>query len=243
MKRQQIRNLLLLIALLLFPVTMWYFSPAIIMAGLAQHILSGSFFVFTAMLIFSMFFGRVFCGYLCPAGGLQECIATVNNKPAKAGKRDYIKFVIWVIWLLVLAFFFFTGKGAVTIDFFFMTTHGISVAEVVNYITYYMVILLLFLPALIHGRRATCHYICWMAPFMIIGSKIGQKLHLPQLHITAEADKCISCQKCNKNCPMGLNVTSLIQKKGSTLSSECINCGKCVDNCPNKTLSYSFKWK
>lgn len=30
MKRQKIRKLFLLISLLLFPVTMWYFSPAVI---------------------------------------------------------------------------------------------------------------------------------------------------------------------------------------------------------------------
>ena len=38
MKRQHIRKLCLLIALLLFPITMWYFSPAIIsMAMMEGH--------------------------------------------------------------------------------------------------------------------------------------------------------------------------------------------------------------
>ena len=43
-----------------------------------------------------------------------------------------------------------------------------------------------------------------MAPFMIIGSKVGQFLHIPQLHIEADKSKCISCKKCNSVCPMGV---------------------------------------
>ncbi len=71
MKRQTIRKTLIFISFLLFPVTMWYFSPYLIIQALSQHILNGSFWVFLAMLVLSMFCGRVWCGYLCPAGGLQ----------------------------------------------------------------------------------------------------------------------------------------------------------------------------
>lgn len=35
------------------------------------------------------------CGHLCPAGGLQECAMRVKDDPAKQGKRDKIKYVIW----------------------------------------------------------------------------------------------------------------------------------------------------
>ena len=56
--------------------------------------------------------------------------------------------------------------------------------------------MLLVLPALIHGRRASCHYICWMAPFMVIGSSVGRLLHFPQLHIEADRDACFDvCPK------------------------------------------------
>lgn len=243
MKRQKIRKLILLISLLLFPVTIWYFSPAIIMNALLKHIINGSFIVFSAMLVFSMFFGRVFCGYLCPAGGLQECVMQVNDNKAKGGWRNYIKFVIWIVWLVILVIFYLSGKGAISIDPFFMTDHGISVSEITDFIIYYMVVALLFIPALIHGRRASCHYLCWMAPFMIVGSKVGKALHIPQLHVVADTEKCISCGKCNKNCPMSLDVKELIKENKNICNSECINCGSCVDSCPNKTLKYSMKWK
>lgn len=229
--------------MLLFPLTIWYFSPAIIMMALAKHILNGSFFVFLGMFVFSMFGGRLICGFLCPVGGMQECVAEVNNKTIKAGKKDYIKFGIWTIWLCALGYFFFSGTGDIIIEFTYLTTYGISVAEITDYITYYMVITLVLLPALIHGKRATCHYICWMSPFMIIGSKLGQKLHFPQLHVKADVSRCTSCKACTKACSMGIDVEQLVKKNSNICHRECINCGKCVDACPNKTLSYSFKWK
>lgn len=222
---------------------MWYFSPAIISMAFAQRIMNGSFFVFMALLFGSVFFGRIFCAYLCPAGGLQECAALVNDKNAKQGKRNAIKFVIWFIWIVLLVVLFALGQNHVTIDFFFMTDHGISIAQIYNYVIYYGIILLLLLPALFHGKRATCHYICWMAPFMIIGEKLGQLLHFPQLHITAEKEKCISCGQCQKACPMSLPVKDIVQTQENFWNTECIQCGACIDSCPKQVLRYSMKAK
>ena len=243
MKRQTVRKALLLISLLLFPVTMWYFSPYLIIRAASEHILNGSFIVFCLMFVCSMFMGRVWCGYLCPAGGLSECAISVNDKTPKQGWRSNIKFVIWAIWVLAVVVTFILGKNNVTINFFYMTDHGISVTEIYNYIIYYGVIFLLLVPALFHGRRAACHYICWMAPFMIIGSKVGQFLHVPQLHIKANKASCISCKKCNRVCPMGLDVERMVAEGTGDKCLECIQCGACVDNCGKKVLEYSFGQK
>ena len=130
-----------------------------------------------------------------------------------------------------------------TIDIFYMTDHGVSVTEIHNYIIYYGVLLILVLPTLFGGKRGACHYICWMAPFMVIGSTIGRILHLPQLHIEANKDKCVSCKKCNRVCPMGLDVEAMVRKNENHKCSECIQCGACVDNCPNKAVEYKFMWR
>lgn len=241
--RQRIRKTTLLISLLLFPITMWYFSPYIIINAAMEHVINGSFIVFVVMLIFSVFFGRVWCGYLCPAGGLQECALRINDNPARQGKRDKIKYVIWIIWICAVITTFVLGKNDVTIDPFYMTDHGISIASIYNYVIYYGVIFLLLMPALIHGRRAACHYICWMAPFMVIGSSIGRLLHLPQLHIEADKDKCISCGKCSRACPMGHDVKKLVAEGRNAECTECIQCGACIDECPKSVLKYQFTWK
>lgn len=49
MKRQKIRKLLLILSLLLFPVTLYYFSPALIFDAGMKGVINGSFLVFAAM--------------------------------------------------------------------------------------------------------------------------------------------------------------------------------------------------
>ena len=240
MKRKNVRKLLLIISMLLFPITIWYFSPYLIIQGAMEGIITGSFIVFVCMLIGSVFFGRLFCSYLCPMGGLQECLQQVNAKAAKQGRRDYIKYGIWVMWIIAIVLCFVFRKQEITIDFFYMTNHGISISEIYSYVIYYGVIVLVLIPAVVCGKRSFCHYICWMAPFMAIGTKVREVLHLPGLHIASQKDKCISCKKCNQSCPMGLNVVELIEKEKG-FGTECIQCGACVDNCPKKALSYQVK--
>lgn len=128
--RQKVRKALLIIAMLLFPVTMWYFSPYLIIQAASEHIVNGSFIVFVSMFILSIFLGRVWCGYLCPAGGVQECVSMCNDKPAEGGWRYKIKYVIWVLWITGIIVTFILSKGDIRIDPFYMTDHGISISQI-----------------------------------------------------------------------------------------------------------------
>ena len=240
MKRQNVRKLILIISMLLFPVTIWYMSPYLIIQGAMEGIVTGSFIVFALMLFGAVLFGRLFCGWICPMGGMQECLFAVNEKSPKQGWKNNIKYVIWTVWIITVIVCFLFRKKEITIDFFYMTDHGISVTEICNYVIYYGVIVLILIPAVLWGKRVFCHYFCWMAPFMVIGTKIRHLLHLPGIHIVSEKEKCISCKKCNQKCPMQLNVVELV-KDNRDFGTECIQCGACVDNCPKKALSYGFK--
>lgn len=240
MKRQKVRLFVLLLALLFFPITIWYFSPYLIIMGATQGIITGSFIIFCLLFLTSIFTGRVFCGYLCPMSGLQECLSYVNDKKPKQGFRNYIKYVIWSIWIVGIALCFINQKNEIQINFLYQTDHGISVSNIYAYVIYYGVILFVLIPAVLFGKRVFCHYFCWMAPFMILGTKVRKVLHLPGLRIRAKKDECISCNKCNQKCPMALEVSQMA-KKGEIISNECIQCGTCIDNCPKKVLYYSMK--
>ena len=242
MKLQTFRKFLITFSMLLFPITIYYFSPyLIIMAGM-QHIINGSFIVFTLMFILGMFFGRLWCGFLCPTGGFSECFERFSPKNPKQGWRNYLKYGIWVVWLLGVIICHVLGKGDYTIQPFFMTDHGISISNIYSYVIYYGIVILFLIPAIIHGKRANCHYICWMAPFMIMGYKAGRLLHLPQLKIKTMRDSCIACGACNKICPMSLDVKKLVadEKRDELRTSECILCGECISTCPKKVLFYKI---
>ena len=44
---------------------------------------------------------------------------------------------------------------------------------------YFGIVALFFVPNLFLGCRAMCHCICWMAPFMVLGEKLGSALRVP----------------------------------------------------------------
>lgn len=173
---------------------------------------------------------------------LGEMAGCVNENPAKLGRRRYIKYVLWIIWLLSILLLYIKSGGIKAIDPFYATINGISITSAPEYIVYYGVIALLFGLPLFFGKRAFCHYLCWMAPFMNLGLKIRNLLHLPGLSLHIDKKKCTHCTRCTKHCPMGLDVEKMIHEKGIS-ENDCSLCGACVDICKEKAISYRFKKK
>ena len=136
--------------MLLFPVTIYYFSLYLIIMAAMQHIINGSFIVFTLMFILGMFFGRLWCGFLCPTGGLSECFERFSPKNPKQGWRNYLKYGIWIVWLSGVIICHVLGKVDYTIQPFFMTDHGISISNIYSYVIYYGIVILFLIPAIIH---------------------------------------------------------------------------------------------
>jgi polyferredoxin len=231
---------LIFTSFLLFPIIMNYFSPYLIVEAALVGIMNGSFVVFTLLFMSSLFLGRGFCGWLCPAGGLQEISFVINNNRAGGGRGDWSKYACWTPWFAIIITFVIMAGGFNSVNVLFMMDSVISVDEPSRYFIYYIIILLLFLPSLVMGKRAACHHICWMAPFMIIGSKIRNTVGWPALQLEARTEDCKSCKRCSRNCPMSLDVTGMVQA-GSMENMECILCGTCVDECPRDVISYSLR--
>ena len=75
---------------------------------------------------------------------------------------------------------------------------------------------------------------------MVSGIMLRKRLHLPGLQIRArEKERCISCGRCKKVCPMGIGVVTEI-KNDVIDTLECIQCGACIDNCPEHILTYGM---
>lgn len=231
----KVRKGMLLISMLLFPIILSYLSPYVIIMGASTGILSGSAILFVALFVAATFFGRLWCGWVCPGGAVQEFAFDANSKRLNHKKLDWIKWVVWTLWLGLIVFLFVQAGGILEVMPFLGTTMGISVLEFHMYIIYYGVLFLLVAPSLIFGKRFMCHTFCWMAPFMILGRKIGNALNLPGVRLRAENDNCISCGRCSSACPMSLDVQHMVEVK-STEHAECILCKSCVAVCPKDVL-------
>jgi polyferredoxin len=247
--RQQTRKTVLLISFLLFPLIMNYMSPYVVIDGASQGIVNGSLIVFAGMFVSSLLLGRLWCGWACPAGGLAEIAFTINDRLLNGKKIDWIKWAIWIPWIALIAWSAIAAGGYHSVNFLLDTVNGISVAGDANrpaiaaYVIYYLVVgLFLALPLLV-GRRAACHSLCWMAPFMILGRKLRNLPRFlgawPSLRLQANPSLCGDCLTCSTHCPMSLDVNGMVRLNAME-NDECILCGTCVDGCAKKVIRYTF---
>ncbi|MGE5528359.1 MAG: 4Fe-4S binding protein [Patescibacteria group bacterium] len=238
MQRQRVRKAMILVSFLLFPVVLNYLSPALIIMGASEGLVSGSFLFFALLFAGSLFLGRAFCGWVCPAAGLQEACFAARDRRVKGG--DWIKYLIWVPWLATIALAAMGAGGFKRIAPLYLTEKGISVVDPQNYVIYYFVLALVATLALAVGKRSFCHHVCWMAPFMIAGRKLRNLLGWPALGLRAQQDNCKKCALCTRECPMSLDVQGMVAA-GRMERAECILCGSCVDACKNGAICYTWR--
>jgi len=77
-------------------------------------------------------------------------------------------------------------------------------------------------------NRAFCKYLCPITVFLKPAS------YFSLLRVKNDTDKCISCGKCRRVCPMQVEVSDNARSRKN--GTECILCLKCVEECPQKSL-------
>ena len=236
-RRLRIRRIILIITFLLFPVVIYYLSPYLIIKATLKGIINGSFITFILMFISSLLLGRAYCGWVCPGSWIQEQIMDVNDR--KIYRGNYIKWLIWIPWISCIVILAIRNGGYKTIDPFYMTVYGFSVANIRALLIYLGILALIVVPAFLIGRKSFCHHICWMAPFMILGRKIRNIIKIPSLQLVSFQDNCISCNICTNVCPMSLPVVEMV-KENKMENTECVLCGNCVDRCNSKAIEFNF---
>lgn len=213
-----------------------FFSPVIIVMASYKSIINASFVVFILILLLSLFFGRAYCSWFCPGCGIQEILSLFIKRKSKNSKALYIKYFIFIIWMgSIITGYIINGIHKIDLSY------GMSDITIKRKIILTVGAIILILPlTAIFGRFASCKYICWQAPFMVIGTKIRDSLNIKGLRIRSESAKCNECKACLKSCPMNLDVMENA-KSGQFNDPECILCGNCIDHCKQKALKYSFK--
>ncbi|SFM24150.1 4Fe-4S binding protein [Methanolobus profundi] len=171
--------------------------------------------VFATLLITSISRGRWFCGNLCPRGSFNDFWVgkITRNKKIPAILRSY--------WVRIPIFMLMMG---------FMGYRLLSTQGLINQIGMVFVIMCLVTTtiALVTGAGISPRTWCTFCPMGTVQNLIGGKKY----QLRTDESKCINCNKCEKVCPMQLDVHTNNDKP------DCIKCGRCITACPTKALAF-----
>lgn len=238
-RRQTFRRFLTVTFFLLLPVTLNYYSPALMTQGTAERIASFSLLLWLGIFAMSLFIGRAFCSYGRPFNGLQTAWEAVGVRPDKRVRYlRVVKYALWTAWVGAIVAFALATGGRQRVDPLYMTEHVVSVDSPQNLIVYFSLVGITLIPTLL-GKRGFCHYFCPFGVWGIVGSKLSALLTLPTLRLAARPEACRHCGTCDRVCPMSLPVSEMVER-GDMRATECLLCGSCVDGCPRGVLRYAF---
>ncbi len=241
MKGTMVRRLLLFGSFLIIPVTLNYFSPVLIIAAGFEGIAGGAFFVWTGMLVTSLVFGRAFCAYLCPYGGLQMAVHRIVPGDLKVvGGLRLVKYILGTAWIALILYT--AIRGLHQVDFFYLTENFVSIDSIYGVFLYLIIFGTIFTLSMVLGKRGVCHYFCPMSVLNICGTAIKNTVRWPSLHLETNPENCTGCKRCSKACPMSLNVMEMVRLEKLN-HSECILCGECTVACQSAAIHRAFLHK
>ncbi len=164
-----------------------------------------------------LLFGRGWCGYACWTAMVLDFLPyKVPARPRK--KIEWIRYLTFAASLIFVAALFLAKAGNIEQIMFW--------AFIIGNAAYYGIgIALAFL---LKDNRAFCKYICPVTVFLKPMS------YFSLVRIKCDKEKCISCGKCKRICPMDVDVTDNSRKRKN--GTECILCMECAKNCPKDAL-------
>ena len=198
-----------------------------------KKIVIGTYVLFGATVALALILRRSFCGQICAFGGLQEFFGKIGRKlfqrrPVVPQKLDKVlRYLKYVVLAVTVAMAWITGELWITpYDPFNALGHLADFnALMTTYLVGFLILVLSLLGSIVYDRFF-CKYLCPAGAFYGLIGKASPYA------VTVHAESCIRCGKCNKACPM--NVEVMDAKNGRVTSLECINCNECVNACPQK---------
>ena len=164
-----------------------------------------------------LIFGRGWCGYACWTAMVLDFLPyKVPKHPRR--KIGWIRYITFAIaFIFVAALFLAHVRNIERIMFW---------AFIIGNILYYATGIILAFA--FQDNRAFCKYVCPITVFLKPMS------YFALLRVKCDKEKCISCGKCKRVCPMNVDVTDNSRKRKN--GTECILCMECVKNCPKGAL-------
>ena len=174
-------------------------------------------FLMFLVIAMSVFYGRVYCGYLCPQMIFSEASVALESRLQRwAVKRGHPKAVGRAAFYAVVGAAS-VALGLVFVAYFVDPRDAFSGAAAASWA---VVAALTFLDFTL-VRQRFCTTVC---PYGYLQGLIGDDKTL-LVHYRDEASDCIDCKKCVRVCPMDIDI------RKSPFQIECIHCAECVDAC------------
>lgn len=167
-----------------------------------------------------LLFGRGWCGFACWTAMVLDLLPyKTPEQPRK--KLGFLRYITFAASLLYVVMLFLLHVPSMPRIMFWSFLIGNALYYAAG----------IFLALRLHDNRAFCKYLCPITVFLKPMS------YFSLLRVKCDTDKCVSCGKCLRICPMNVEVTDN-QRKTRKNGTECILCLECVDQCPKKALHF-----
>ena len=201
--------------------------------------LSAFVIVLIAVCVYTVVFGRFFCGFACAFGALGDWVHTVyvwickklKKKPVKlpyalTSKINWVKYVVLaaaivICWMGLFSNLLPYSPWAV---FSMLVAGNFALA---GYIAG-AVLLILIGVGMALQERFFCRFLCPLgAVFSILPV-------LPLFSLRRDRENCIKgCSACTKNCPSDIELSA---RGAWENAGDCFQCQKCIDSCPKANI-------
>ena len=220
--------------------------------GALQNALAASsnrapFYMLGILLVYGITLGRTVCGWLCPAGWMQELIYRLPTPKTEKSRftRALSKLKYFILAVLVIALPLWNGlkglplpafckyicpagtlEGAVAL--LIHPANGDRLSMLGLLFTVKLIVLIGLILFAVFVYRAFCRFVC------PLGAIYGLFNRFSLLGVKVETSKCTSCGRCVHTCKMDVAHVG---------DRECIQCGECVRQCPEKAIRFKAgKW-
>ena len=203
-----------------------------------RRLAPSSLILFGGTILATLFAGRIFCGWLCPLGGLYEF---ANMGARKMGIKQFhvpapvdrfLRFFKYIVLLAATALTWKTGVLVIR-DYdpwaAFMHLSALSTEAGIG-----LGVLIVTLILGLFIERFWCRYLC------PLGAALALLSPFSFVKIRRNEESCIPCRDCDETCPVEISPEAVTIVK----DRECLACGKCADACPvEKTLFFGTAQK
>ena len=179
------------------------------------------------LMLLTLVAGPFFCGWVCPYGALQDYFSRIGKKiglkPIKTPKTigKYLQYSRYII-LAAFTIFGFDILFDIAANDPRTNFQQLLMGEVTSVVALVVIVGFGLISMLFY--RPFCNYLC------MEGAKYGVMSSIRIFTIKRNSESCINCKKCDKACPMNIEVSKTDQLR----SFQCINCLECTAVCPKK---------